>query len=144
MKNYEYTKTRNTDYYMNHQHDTVDEWLSDVADQQENLDFLDDEDFHKEMCFSYILDEYRYANYCWPPCPDDFWKYELDVCGITSKDVQKYIDNNDEIEGVFEAGYTALKNLFSGEFETPSAELVEKFYRIFCEIDPDYIEEVEE
>lgn len=40
MKNYIYTKPWPADFGMQHEHETVDEWLSEVADVEESLDFF--------------------------------------------------------------------------------------------------------
>lgn len=147
MKNYEYTKPFPSDFEMQHEHETVDLWLSEVADVEESLEFLNDKEFHAEMCFSYIKDMATYSKYCCPPIDKEYWGAELDFCGITDDELDEtlsIIKEDYEYANGFDAAYVCLKNRFWDDSigDIIISELSEKFYKEFCEVDPDdFVEE---
>lgn len=151
MKQFEYTIWCN-DVKMNHANEVVCEWLYDVGNQEGNLEFLNDEQFHDEMNYAYVLDQVKYADYCWPRRPDNFWDGELEECGITEDDlndityteydIEQDFQEYDDSDRQFYAGFYALKSrLFDHQVEP---ELSASFYHRFCEVDIEDFKEIEE
>lgn len=149
MKKFEY-KCWNGDINLNNKNDVVNDWVYSVANEQGNLDFLNDEDFHEEVNYAYVLDRAAFTS----SRPDNYWDEELKTCGISKKDVDGIAYTESDIEADFNecldddsdrkffAGFYALKLVL---FDTePDTDLVERFYHRFCEVDPDDFDEIDD
>lgn len=146
MKDFRYIKPRPLDFEMCHQHDVVDIWLYEVANQEGNLDFLDQDDFHAEMVLAYIEDNAAYYKYCCSPRSQEYWEQELKLCEISEDDISSILANlkkEDPYADSFDAAKIALENKFWSDSIIVSS-LADKFYERFCRIDVEDIEEVEE